>query len=103
MTELERAYRRGYSAGYQDGLAAAKLGKTEQPVLLEMPLEALGLSIRALNCLRGANCQRVAEAAWLSEEDIHRMRGLGRKTADEIACNLNAHGIFCTAWDDFML
>ncbi len=103
MTEQEKIYRQGYLAGYRDGLAAGQAGKTAEPELPELPLEALGLSARAVNCLHAYNCRRVADVARLSAETIGRMRGLGKLTADEIARSLHAHEVLLTAWDAFLL
>ncbi len=101
--EAGQAYREGYLAGYRDGLAAGLAGERAEPELLELPVEALGLPARARNCLRGAGCERVGDVARLSAEQILRMRGLGRLSADQIARSLRLHGIRPTAWDTFLI
>ncbi len=103
MNEQEKTYRRGYLAGYWDGVAAGQAGKAAEPELPDLPIEALGLSPRALKCLRTYDCARVADVARLPAETICRMRGLGRLTADEIARSLQDHGILLTAWDTFLM
>ncbi len=103
MMEQGKSYRQGYLAGYRDGVAAGQAGKTAEPELPDLPVDALGLSARARNCLRAAGCERVADVARLSAEAIYRMRGLGRLGADEIARSLHDHGILLTDWDVFFI
>ncbi len=103
MKEQEKVYRQGYLAGYRDGIAAGRSGKAAAPELPDLPIEALGLSARAVNCLHAYHCERVADVARLSADTIGRMRGLGRRTADEIARSLLEHRILPTAWEAFLL
>ncbi len=97
---LAQAYQRGYRAGYIDGVAA---GDTQPPEILQLPVEALGLSARPLNCLRSYGCQQIADVAALSPETIRRMRNLGKISADQIARALQSQTIFGTAWDAWLL
>ncbi len=103
VTKEEREYNRGYRAGFLDGVAAGRRRKVQLPDILQQPVEALGLPVRPLNCLRACGCQRVTDVTALSEQDIWRMRGLGKTSADQIARALHRHKIFGTAWDDFVL
>ncbi len=97
---LAQAYQRGYRAGYLDGKAA---GDPLPPEILQLPLEALGLPARPLNCLRNCGCQRVEDVAGLPQEAICRMRRLGRVSADQIARALRSQNLFGTAWDAWLL
>ncbi len=99
----EIAFLRGYRVGYQDGMAAGQAGKIPQPEILDLPVEALGLSVRPRNCLRAYGCERIADVVRLPKTVICRMRGLGKKSADEIARSLHKQGIFSVPWDDFLL
>ncbi len=99
--EENRAYHRGYRAGFLDGLAAGEKGNAELLDTLQLPIEALGLSSRPLNCLHACGCQRVRDVAGLPEEAILRMRNLGAKSAAEIVSVLHQYKIFGTAWDAF--
>ncbi len=101
-----RGYNKGYAQGYQaglaDGLAGKRPGDSWQE-LHSLPLEYLDLSVRARNCLTGWGCISVADVAALPEDAIVRMRGLGKRTADEIARALAAQNIRHTAWDSYLL
>lgn len=102
----EKAFRKGYDQGYQRGLEDGRSGilpETPEDAVLDLPLEMLGLSSRALNCLRLTGFQRIREAAECPENRIRVMRNLGPITANEIAQALTAKGIRYTAWDKFLL
>ena len=47
--------------------------------VLEMPIEELDLSVRSYNCLRRAGINTVEELARHSEEDMMKVRNLGKK------------------------
>lgn len=99
-------YKTGYDQGYNDGYLDGKNG-TEKPSvseeLLNHPIESLGLSVRAFNCLRRAQCLRVGDVVRLSAEQIERLRNLGPKSANEIACALRNIGIPNTNWCRYIL
>lgn len=99
-------YKTGYDQGYKDGYADGQNG-VEQPSiseeLLNHPIDSLGLSVRAYNCLLRAGCERVGDAVRLSEDQIQRMRNLGPKSANEIACAIRDLGIPNTRWSTYIL
>ncbi len=103
IRENHRGFCKGYSQGYQEGYADGRSGKQPGKEFEDMPIEALCLSTRALNCLRGCQCTRVSDVVALSEEAIWRMRNLGKHTAREIATALRDRKIFHTPWDAYML
>lgn len=51
---------------------------------LEMTIEELELSVRSLNCLKRANINTVEELTHKSEDDMMKVRNLGKKSLDEI-------------------
>lgn len=51
---------------------------------LEMSIEDLELSVRSYNCLKRANINTVADLIKLSEEDMLKVRNLGKKSLDEV-------------------
>lgn len=51
---------------------------------LEMTIEDLDLSVRSYNCLKRAGINTVAELAQKSEEDMMKVRNLGRKSLEEV-------------------
>ncbi len=52
--------------------------------VLEMTIEDLDLSVRSYNCLKRAGINTVAELAQKSEEDMMKVRNLGRKSLEEV-------------------
>lgn len=99
-------YKTGYDQGYKNGYSDGQNG-VEQPSiseeLLNHPIDSLGLSVRAYNCLLRAGCEYVRDAARLSEDQIQKMRNLGVKTANEIACAIRDLGIPNTSWTTYIL
>lgn len=60
---------------------------------LEMPIEELDLSVRSYNCLKRAGINTVAELAHKSEEDMMKVRNLGRKSLKEVKEKLESLGL----------
>jgi DNA-directed RNA polymerase subunit alpha len=60
---------------------------------LEMTIDELDLSVRSQNCLRRAGLNTVAELSSKSEEDMMKVRNLGRKSLKEIKEKLEALGL----------
>ena len=60
---------------------------------LEMTIDELDLSVRSQNCLRRAGLNTVAELSTKSEEDMMKVRNLGRKSLKEIKEKLEALGL----------
>lgn len=94
-------YYKGYVAGYRDGLCNAQRDHAKSASgndWFHMPVQAMDISSRARNCLSLAGCVYVSDVAELSEYSIATMRGLGEKTASEIAHWLDEKGICYSAW-----
>lgn len=51
---------------------------------LEMTIEELELSVRSFNCLKRAAINTVEELTYRSEEDMMKVRNLGKKSLDEV-------------------
>lgn len=101
----ENLYYKGYIAGYRDGICDAACGKNRVNIendITRLPIIAMALSSRAQNCLHRAGCTYIADVAALSDYTIATMRNLGAKSASEIACWLDAHGICYTAWSKYL-
>lgn len=58
--------------------------------VLEMTVEELDLSVRAYNCLKRAGINSVGELIERSEEDMMKVRNLGRKSLEEVVKKLGA-------------
>jgi len=52
--------------------------------VLEMTIEELDLSVRSYNCLKRAGINTVEELASKSEEDMMKVRNLGKKSLEEV-------------------
>ena len=61
--------------------------------VLEMTIEELDLSVRAYNCLKRAGINSVAELVQKNQEDMMKVRNLGRKSLEEVEQKLNALGL----------
>jgi DNA-directed RNA polymerase subunit alpha len=51
----------------------------------EFPIEDLGLSVRAYNCLKRAKIQNVTDLLGYSKVDLLEMKNFGKKSADEVS------------------
>ena len=56
----------------------------------EMTIEELDLSVRAYNCLKRAGINTVAELVQRNQEDMMKVRNLGRKSLEEVEQKLEA-------------
>ena len=60
--------------------------------VLEMTIEELDLSVRSFNCLKRAGINTVEDLISKSEEDMMKVRNLGRKSLEEVVQKLNSLG-----------
>lgn len=68
--------------------------------ILEMTIEELDLSVRSYNCLKRAGINTVEELARKSEEDMMKVRNLGRKSLEEVEQKLQSMGLGLRRIDD---
>lgn len=61
--------------------------------LLEMTIEELDLSVRSYNCLKRAGINTVEELTKKTEEDMMKVRNLGRKSLEEVQQKMAALGL----------
>ena len=61
--------------------------------VLEMTIEELDLSVRSYNCLKRAGINTVDELTQRNEEDMMKVRNLGRKSLEEVQQKLAALGL----------
>lgn len=57
--------------------------------VMEMTIEELELSVRSYNCLKRAGINTVQELAEKSEEDMMKVRNLGKKSLEEVQHKLH--------------
>ena len=60
--------------------------------VLEMTIEELDLSVRSFNCLKRAGINTVEDLTQKSEEDMMKVRNLGRKSLEEVIHKLESLG-----------
>jgi DNA-directed RNA polymerase subunit alpha len=60
--------------------------------VLEMTIEELDLSVRSFNCLKRAGINTVEDLIGKTEEDMMKVRNLGRKSLEEVIGKLAALG-----------
>ena len=61
--------------------------------VLEMTIEELDLSVRSFNCLKRAGINTVEDLLNRSEEDMMKVRNLGRKSLEEVIWKLASLGL----------
>jgi DNA-directed RNA polymerase subunit alpha len=67
--------------------------ETKKEKVLEMLIEELDLSVRSYNCLKRAGINTVDDLTHKTEEDMMKVRNLGRKSLEEVIYKLNALGL----------
>ena len=77
------------------GLAEVLVEKDEKgkEKILEMTIEDLDLSVRSFNCLKRAAINTVEELTQKSEDDMMKVRNLGKKSLDEVKAKLEELGL----------
>ena len=68
--------------------------------VLDMTIEELDLSVRAYNCLKRAGINSVAELVLKNQEDMMKVRNLGRKSLEEVEQKLSGLGLSLKALDE---
>lgn len=64
--------------------------ETMKEKVLEMTIEELDLSVRSYNCLKRAGINTVEDLTNKTEEDMMKVRNLGRKSLEEVLQKLSA-------------
>jgi DNA-directed RNA polymerase subunit alpha len=68
--------------------------------ILEMTIEELDLSVRSYNCLKRAGINSVEELIQKTEEDMIKVRNLGRKSLEEVEQKLHELSLAFKKSDD---
>lgn len=61
--------------------------------ILEMTIEELDMSVRSFNCLKRAGIDTVEDLVNKTEEEMMKVRNLGKKSLDEVVSRLRALGL----------
>ena len=67
--------------------------ETKKEKVLEMTIEELDLSVRSFNCLKRAGIDNVEDLVNRTEEDMIKVRNLGRKSLEEVVQKLHSLGL----------
>ena len=67
--------------------------ESKKEKVLEMTIEDLDLSVRSYNCLKRAGINTVEDLVNKSEEDMMKVRNLGRKSLEEVINKLDSLGL----------
>ena len=67
--------------------------ETQKEKVLEMPIEELDLSVRSFNCLKRATINTVEDLTNRTEEDMIKVRNLGKKSLEEVIQKLHSLGL----------
>ena len=67
--------------------------ESKKEKVLEMPIEELELSVRSYNCLKRAGIATVEDLTNKSQEDMMKVRNLGKKSFDEVTAKLHSLGL----------
>ena len=74
--------------------------ENEEQKILNTTIEDLDLSVRSYNCLKRAGIAIVGDLVNRTEEDMMKVRNLGRKSLEEVKKKLDEYGLSFKADDD---
>ena len=67
--------------------------EAQRDKVLEMTIEELDLSVRSFNCLKRVNINTVEDLLSKTEDDMIKVRNLGRKSLEEVIHKLSMMGL----------
>ena len=65
----------------------------KQQQILSMKIEDMDFSVRSYNCLKRANIHTVEDLCRKTEDEMLKVRNLGKKSLDEVMQKLEAYGL----------
>lgn len=74
--------------------------ETKKEKVLEMTIEELDMSVRSFNCLKRAGIDTVEDLTNRTEEDMIKVRNLGKKSLEEVIQKLDSLGLSLRKSDD---
>ena len=74
--------------------------ETRPDTVMNMTIEELDLSVRSFNCLKRANINTVADLVSKTEEEMIKVRNLGRKSLEEVVHKLTMMGLSLASEDN---
>ena len=76
-----------------NGEAYLEKEEEEKDKILDMTIEELDLSVRSYNCLKRAGINTVYELTQRSEDDMMKVRNLGKKSLEEVQHKMESLGL----------
>lgn len=70
----------------------AEKSDNEKEKVLDLTIDELDLSVRSFNCLKRAEINTVEDLIHKTEEEMMKVRNLGRKSLEEVIAKLNSFG-----------
>ena len=67
--------------------------EAQRDKMLELTIEELDLSVRSFNCLKRANINTVEDLISKTEDEMMKVRNLGRKSLEEVINKLAMMGL----------
>ncbi|MEA4822882.1 MAG: DNA-directed RNA polymerase subunit alpha [Clostridiaceae bacterium] len=83
-----------------DKTTVVEKNEAQHNKVLEMTIEELDLSVRSFNCLKRAGINTVEDLIGKTEEDMMKVRNLGRKSLEEVMNKLHSMGLTLTKNDE---
>jgi DNA-directed RNA polymerase subunit alpha len=74
--------------------------ETQRDKVLEMTIEELDLSVRSFNCLKRANINTVEDLISKTQDEMIKVRNLGRKSLEEVEHKLAMMGLALASDDN---
>ena len=90
----------GLTEAVQDVEIMVDKAEDTKDKVLDLPIEELDLSVRSYNCLKRAGINTVEELIKKTEEDMMKVRNLGKKSLDEVKSKLDELGLALRPSDD---
>ncbi|MBS3976390.1 MAG: DNA-directed RNA polymerase subunit alpha [Syntrophomonadaceae bacterium] len=83
----------GLTEKITDEVTMVEKEENKKDKVLEMTIEELDLSVRSYNCLKRAGINSVEELVNRTEEDMMKVRNLGKKSMEEVSVKLRELGL----------
>ncbi len=90
----------GLTEKISDEVTMVEKESEKKDKVMEMSIEDLDLSVRSYNCLKRAGINTVEELIMRTEEDMMKVRNLGKKSLEEVVQKLEEMGLSLRKSDD---
>ncbi len=81
------------SESFRDTSTVVEKAEAQRDKVLEMTIEELDLSVRSFNCLKRANINTVEDLISKTQDEMMKVRNLGRKSLEEVMNKLAMMGL----------